>query len=74
MQKNFSRWITLGVIFVIICVLLPTCVVRCTKVDSAEVGIKFNKLSLTDQGKLDFRVLLPHHNGCLYVWDPRETG
>jgi len=53
MQKNFSRWITLGVIFVIICVLLPTCVVRCTKVDSAEVGIKFNKLSLTDQGKLD---------------------
>ena len=52
-QKNLARWITLGVILVIICVLLPTCVVRCTKVDSAEVGIKFNKLSLTDQGKLD---------------------
>ena len=27
--------------------------VRCTRVGSAEVGIKFNKLSLTDQGKLD---------------------
>lgn len=52
-QKSLARWITLGVILVIICVLLPTCVVRCTKVDSAEVGIKFNKLSLTDQGKLD---------------------
>ena len=26
---------------------------RCTKVDTSEVGIKFNKLSLTDQGKLD---------------------
>lgn len=52
-QNSLARWITLGVILVIICVLLPTCVVRCTKVDSAEVGIKFNKLSLTDQGKLD---------------------
>jgi regulator of protease activity HflC (stomatin/prohibitin superfamily) len=27
--------------------------VRCARVDSSEVGIKFNKLSLTDQGKLD---------------------
>ena len=26
---------------------------RCTRVDSSEVGIKFNKLSLTEQGKLD---------------------
>jgi regulator of protease activity HflC (stomatin/prohibitin superfamily) len=25
----------------------------CTRVDSSEVGIKFNKLTLTDQGKLD---------------------
>ena len=34
-------------------ILVPTCVVRCTRVDSAEVGIKFSKLSVTDQGKLD---------------------
>jgi regulator of protease activity HflC (stomatin/prohibitin superfamily) len=27
--------------------------VRCTRVDSSEVGIKFNKLSLTEQGTLD---------------------
>ena len=27
--------------------------VRCTRVDSSAVGVKFNKLSLTDQGKLD---------------------
>jgi len=27
--------------------------VRCTRVDSSEVGVKFNKLSLTDQGTLD---------------------
>ena len=45
--------IILGVIVLIACIVTPTCVVQCTKVDSAEVGIKFNKLSLTDQGKLD---------------------
>lgn len=50
--KNLKKWVILGVIFVLIC-LIPTCLVRCTKVDSAEAGIKFNKLSLSDQGKLD---------------------
>jgi len=50
--KNLKKWVILGVIFVLIC-LIPTCLVRCTKVDTSEVGIKFNKLSLTDQGKLD---------------------
>ena len=34
-------------------VVIPTTMCRCTRVDSSEVGIKFNKLSLTDQGKLD---------------------
>lgn len=37
----------------VILLLVPTTMVRCTRVDSSEVGIKFNKLSLTDQGKLN---------------------
>jgi regulator of protease activity HflC (stomatin/prohibitin superfamily) len=41
------------VIIALIAIIIPTTCVRCTRVDSAEVGIKFNKLSLTDQGKLD---------------------
>jgi len=41
------------VVILIVGLLLPTCICRCTRVDSAEVGIKFNKLSLTDQGTLD---------------------
>ena len=39
--------------FVATIIIIPTCVVRCTRVDSAEVGIKFSKLSVTEQGKLD---------------------
>jgi regulator of protease activity HflC (stomatin/prohibitin superfamily) len=50
--KALKRWIILGASLVLIC-LIPTCFMRCTKVDTSEVGIKFNKLSLTDQGKLD---------------------
>ena len=41
------------VMIALIAIIIPTTCVRCTRVDSAEVGIKFNKLSLTDQGKLD---------------------
>ena len=41
------------IIVLIIAVVIPTTMCRCTRVDSSEVGIKFNKLSLTDQGKLD---------------------
>jgi len=41
------------VMIALIAIIIPTACVRCTRVDSAEVGIKFNKLSLTDQGKLD---------------------
>lgn len=51
--KTLKRWITLGVIVLTIAIIMPTCAVRCTKVDSAEAGIKFNKLSLTSQGSLD---------------------
>ena len=41
------------IIVLIIAVVIPTTMCRCTRVDSSEVGIKFNKLSLTDQGTLD---------------------
>lgn len=44
--------ITLVAIALII-IIMPTTIVRCTRVDSSEVGIRFNKLSLTEQGKLD---------------------
>lgn len=44
--------ITLVVIALII-LIIPSTMVRCTRVDSSEVGIRFNKLSLTEQGKLD---------------------
>jgi regulator of protease activity HflC (stomatin/prohibitin superfamily) len=40
-------------IAILLLILIPTTMVRCTRVDSSEVGIKFNKLSLTDQGTLD---------------------
>ena len=42
-------------IFTLLALAMLTCVQfsSCTRVDSSEVGIKFNKLSLTDQGKLD---------------------
>lgn len=40
-------------IIAIVVMLIPMFMLRCTRIDSSEVGIKFNKLSLTDQGKLD---------------------
>ena len=46
------HYLTLAIIALVI-ILVPTTMCRCTRVDSSEVGIKFNKLSLTDQGKLD---------------------
>lgn len=39
-------------IFLVV-LILPLCVVRCTTVDNSEVGIKFKKFSLTEQGKLN---------------------
>ena len=39
--------------FLAILIIIPMTMCQCTRVDSSEVGIKFNKLSLTDQGKLD---------------------
>ena len=48
-----SRHYLTLVFIALIIILVPTTMVRCTRVDSSEVGIKFNKLSLTEQGKLD---------------------
>lgn len=48
-----TRHFILLALIAVILILIPTTMVRCTRVDSSEVGIKFNKLSLTDQGRLD---------------------
>lgn len=48
MNKHLIRAIAVLVVFIIVNVIF----VRCTRVDSSEVGIKFNKLSLTEQGTL----------------------
>jgi regulator of protease activity HflC (stomatin/prohibitin superfamily) len=48
-QKNITFLVTT----LIVLFLIPCTLCRCTRVDSSEVGIKFNKLSLTDQGTLD---------------------
>lgn len=50
------RLITIGIILGVV-IILTSIFVRCSKVDTAEVGIKFNKLSLTDQGKLDATIV-----------------
>ena len=47
-----KRLITLIVVVIAAIIIIPTCVVQCTVVDNAEVGIKFKKFSLTDQGTL----------------------
>ena len=46
--KKILTWM----IIIAVLVLIPATLVRCKRVDSSEVGIKFNKLSVTDQGKL----------------------
>lgn len=46
------RITTIIVAIVAALVIIPTCVVQCTVVDNAEVGIKFKKFSLTEQGTL----------------------
>lgn len=50
-MKN-SRLIWAIAIVVLLIVLVPTCLVKCTTVDNSEVGIKFKKFSLTEQGTL----------------------
>ena len=47
------KHILILVAITLIILIIPSTMVRCTRVDSSEVGIRFNKLSLTEQGKLD---------------------
>lgn len=50
MSKN--KIISICVAILAVIVIVPTCLVQCTVVDNAEVGIKFKRFSLTDQGTL----------------------
>ena len=52
-NKSLFAWIKFAIIFAIVLVIVPSALIRCTRVDSSEVGVKFNKLPLTDQGTLD---------------------
>lgn len=62
------HYLTLAIIALVI-ILVPTTMCRCTRVDSSEVGIKFNKLSLTDQGNHSIRlcILQPDHNRRVHL-------
>lgn len=46
-------WVKYTLILVIILGTTFAFLLRCTRVDSSEVGVRFNKLSLTEQGTLD---------------------
>ena len=46
-------WVKYTLILVIVFGTTFAFLVRCTRVDSSEVGVRFNKLSLTEQGTLD---------------------
>lgn len=51
-QAMFTKikYILIAVVVLVICQVF---LIRCTRVDSSAVGVKFNKLSLTEQGTLD---------------------
>ena len=51
-QAKTRRGLVIGGIILAVFIFFNVCFVRCTRVDSSEVGIKFNKLSLTEQGTL----------------------
>jgi len=51
-QAKTRRGLVIGGIVLAVFIFFNVCFVRCTRVDSSEVGIKFNKLSLTEQGTL----------------------
>lgn len=53
MKFELRTWQKYAIGLVIMMCLILLCFVRCTRVDSSAVGVKFNKLSLTDQGTLD---------------------
>lgn len=47
-----KKIISICIAIAAIIVIVPTCLIQCTVVDNAEVGIKFKRFSLTDQGTL----------------------
>ena len=47
------NWVKYALVGAIVIALIPSFLVRCTRVDSSAVGVRFNKLSLTEQGTLD---------------------
>lgn len=53
MQNTLNSTVKYTILIVVILFLAQLCLLRCTRVDSSAVGVKFNKLSLTDQGTLD---------------------
>jgi len=52
-QSETKRYLIPIIIVAVLFIIFQTLICRCTRVDSSEVGIKFNKLSLTEQGTLD---------------------
>ena len=50
-MNNNKLLVRLGIVLAVLILFNLVCV-RCTRVDSSEVGIKFNKLSLSEQGTL----------------------
>ena len=52
-MENWQKFLVRLGIFAVILIFVSCTMLRCTRVDSSEVGIKFNKLSLTEQGTLD---------------------
>lgn len=52
-KTTAPAWLKYVVVAILLVMIVPSAFVRCTRVDSSEVGVKFNKLSLTDQGTLD---------------------
>lgn len=67
-EVNFKRIVSV-VIIAVVAIILCSFLVRCSKVDSAEVGIKFNKLSLTEQGTLDATVVTGYTWYCPITTD-----
>lgn len=50
LNKKFWSAIIIAALLIIV---MPSFFLRCSRVDSSAVGVKFNKLSLTEQGTLD---------------------
>ena len=52
-KVSTPSWVKYALVGAIVIALIPSFLVRCTRVDSSAVGVRFNKLSLTEQGTLD---------------------